>query len=163
MASEITLRSCSSKWVNNQMEVNDWPMKKWRWWCKHDQGFNGWSTTFTMVIYQGIVHFLTSLNAGGNICSILCLFFNEHELCAKTARILRLFFNEHELCAKTARILRLFFNEHELCTKTARLTQSYDKSVSLRFYFLWSFISQSFAPHPFFMQVRKRLTQKTDK
>ena len=27
MASEITLRSCSSKWVNNQMEVNDRPMK----------------------------------------------------------------------------------------------------------------------------------------
>lgn len=34
----------------------------------------------------GIVHFLTSLNAGGNICSVLCLFFNELELCAKTAR-----------------------------------------------------------------------------
>ena len=41
--------------------------------------------TFTVVIYW-IVHFLTSLNAGGNICSVLCLFFNELELCAKTAR-----------------------------------------------------------------------------
>jgi len=35
----ITLRSCSSKWVNNQVEVNDRPMQKWRWWCKHAQGF----------------------------------------------------------------------------------------------------------------------------
>ena len=30
MASEINLHSCSSKWVNNQMEVNDRPMEKWR-------------------------------------------------------------------------------------------------------------------------------------
>ena len=50
----------------------------------------------------GWVNFLMSLNAPKH-CSNLCLFFNEHELCAKTARILCLFFNEHELCAKTAR------------------------------------------------------------
>jgi hypothetical protein len=50
------------------------------------------NTTFTVVIYRGIVHFLTSLNAGGNICSCLCLFFNEHELCAKTARLIQFIF-----------------------------------------------------------------------
>ena len=82
----------------------------------------------------GIVHFLTRLNAGGKNCLILCLFFNEHELCAKTARILRLFFNEHELCAKTARI------------PSHMIGMSHVKRQHL-----------DFAPHPFFMQVRKRL------
>ena len=97
------------------------------------------NVTFTVVIHRRVVHFLMSLNAEKH-CLALCLFFNEHELCAKTAWILSLFFNEYELCAKTA-----------------RLTQSYDKNVSLRFYFLWSFILQSFALDPFVMQVRKRL------
>ena len=43
------------------------------------------NVTFTVVIYRRVVHFLTSLNAEKH-CSVLCLFFNEHELCAKTAR-----------------------------------------------------------------------------
>ena len=60
-------------------------------------------------LFTGIVHFLMSLNADGNICLILRLFFNEHELRAKTAQILRLFFNEHELCAKTARFYMVKF------------------------------------------------------
>ena len=104
--------------------------------------FSEWAWTPGEACSQAYVYFLTSMNFHIKTAQILRLFFNKHELCAKTARILRLFFNEHELCAKTSRILHLFFNEHELCEKTARLTQSYDKSVSLRFYFLWSFISQ---------------------
>ena len=43
------------------------------------------NVTFTVVIYRRVVHFLTSLNAEKH-CSVLCLFFNEHELCAKTTR-----------------------------------------------------------------------------
>ena len=98
------------------------------------------NVTFTVVIYQKIVHFLTSLNAEKHY-SVLCLFFNEHELCAKTAWILRLFFNEHELCAKTARLI-----------------QSYDKNVSCKMpLFMELAPYQSYAPHPFVMQVRKRL------
>ena len=46
---------------------------------------NANSMAITEVIYWRRVHFLISLNSGGNSCSILCLFFNEHELC-KTAR-----------------------------------------------------------------------------
>ena len=49
------------------------------------------NVTFTVVIYRKIVHFLTSLNAEKHY-SILCLFFNEHELCAKTARISLFYF-----------------------------------------------------------------------
>ena len=120
----ITLRSCSSKWVNNQMEVNDRPIQSGGEWLEHDQGFKGWSTTFTMVIYQKLVHFLMSLNSGGTCAHCLCLFFNEHEV-----RI-----------------------------KTARLIQSYNKNVSFKMA-----IFQIFAPHPFFMQVRKRPIQKEDK
>ena len=46
------------------------------------------NASFTVIIYWRIVHCLTSLNTGGNIFSILCLFFNELELCAKTARLI---------------------------------------------------------------------------
>ena len=80
---------------------------------------------------------------------ILRLFFNEHELCAKTARILRLFFNEHEMCAKTARILRLFFNEHELCAKTARLSSHMIRMSHVRFHFLWSLRLTKLCPASF--------------
>jgi len=65
MANGITLHSCSSKGVNNQMEVND-RLKK--------SGGDGKNTTraqkdddnaFTMVIYQKLVHFFTELKLWG--------------------------------------------------------------------------------------------------
>jgi hypothetical protein len=86
MANRITLRSCSSKGVNNQMEVND-RLKK--------SGGDDENTTkaskaddnaFTMVIYRKLVHFLMSLNSGGTFAHCLGLFFNELELCIKTAQ-----------------------------------------------------------------------------
>ena len=115
MANRITHRSCSSKGVNNQMEVNDWLKQS---------GGDGKNTTraqktddnsFTMVIYRGLVHFLMSLNSGGTFAHCLCLFFNELEFRIKTTR--------------SSRIIRMSFK--------------------MAFF-------QSFAPHPFFMQVRKR-------
>ena len=54
------------------------------------------------------------------------------------AHCLCLFFNEHEVHVKTARILRLFFNEHELCAKTARLPSHMIRMSHVRFHFLWS-------------------------
>ena len=77
------------KGVNNQMEVNYRPIQSGGDDENTTKAFKGWSTTFTMVIYREIVHFLTSLNAGRNICSWLMFIFSELELCAKTARLIQ--------------------------------------------------------------------------
>ena len=75
MAKRITHRECSSKGVNNQMEAY-YRLKR--------SGGDDENTTkakkaddnaFTMVIYRGSVHFLMSLNSGGNICSLLMFNF----------------------------------------------------------------------------------------
>ena len=93
MANMITLRSCSSKWVNNQMEVNDRPMQKWRWWCKtHPRLFEAEKIIFTTVFYRRLVHFLMSLNSGGTCAHCLYLFFNEHEVHIKTARLIQSYY-----------------------------------------------------------------------
>ena len=83
----ITLRSCSSKWVNNQMEVNDRPIQS---------GGDDENTTkalkaevihsrwlFTRIWF--IFYFKMSLNSGGTYAHCLCLFFNELEVCVKTS------------------------------------------------------------------------------
>jgi hypothetical protein len=85
MASEITLRSCSSKWVNNHMEVNDRPNER--------SGGDGANTTKALIWLKGYihngylpVHFLMSLNAGGNICSSYVYFLTSMNSAFKTAR-----------------------------------------------------------------------------
>lgn len=98
MDNRITLRSYSSKWVNNQMEVNDRP--------KHNGGDDentikaseADDNAFTMVIYRKLVHFLMSLNSGGNIFSLLMLIFNELELHVKTARSSHIIRMSHLRC-----------------------------------------------------------------
>ena len=107
MASEITLRSCSSKWVNNQMEVNDRPMKSGGDGANTTKALMADNVTFTVVIYRRVVHFLTSLNAEKH-CSILCLFFNEHELCAKTARFYVYFLTSMNYTLKMLDLMFIF-------------------------------------------------------
>ena len=57
------------------MEVNDWPI----WSGGDDENTTKASKAddkaFTMVIYPTLVHFLMSLNSGGNICSLLMFTF----------------------------------------------------------------------------------------
>ena len=77
---EITLRSCFSKEVNTQMEVNDRPNERWRWWMKTRSRFL-WLMNLRSqkVIYRFIFfhelelwgkhlltlfYFLTSINSG---------------------------------------------------------------------------------------------------
>ena len=86
MANRITLRSCSSKGVNNQMEVNDRPIQSGGDDENTTKASKAEDNTFTMVIYRKLVHFLMSLNSGGTFAHCLCLFFNELELRVKTAR-----------------------------------------------------------------------------
>ena len=45
-------------------------------------------STFAVVIYRRIVHFLTSLNAGGNICSVRVYFLTSLNLAVNTARLI---------------------------------------------------------------------------
>ena len=82
---EITLRSCFSKEVNTQMEVNDRPNEQWRWWMKTRSRFL-WLMNLRSqkVIYRFI--FSMSLNSGGTFAHTF-LFFNEHKFSPKTARI----------------------------------------------------------------------------
>ena len=95
MANRITLRSCSSKVVNNRMEVNDRPKQS----GGDDENMTRASkadqNTFTMVIYRKFVHFLMSLNSGGTFSHFLCLFFNEHEFRVKTTRSSRIIRMSH--------------------------------------------------------------------
>ena len=115
MANRITLRSCSSKRVNNQMEVNDQPIQSGGYDENTTKASKVDDNTFTKVIYRKMVHFLMSLNSGGTFSHCLCLFFNKLEFYVKTAR--------------SSHIIRM-------------------SHVKMTFF-------KSFAPHPFFMQVRK--------
>ena len=77
------------KGVNNQMEVNDRPIQSGGDDENTTKASKADDNTFTMVIYQKLVHFLMSLNSGGTCAHCLCLFFNEHEVRAKTARLIQ--------------------------------------------------------------------------
>ena len=76
MANIITLRSCPSKGVNNQMEVND-RLKQ--------SGGDGKNTNkaqkLMIIIHNGYLSeagsFFNELKLWWNICSLLCLIFNE--------------------------------------------------------------------------------------
>ena len=70
---EITLRSCSSKWVNNHMEVNDRPMEKWRWWAKTTKALMAVVATFTVVIYQNS-SFFNELKRGKTLLNLMFIF-----------------------------------------------------------------------------------------
>ena len=85
MANNITLQSCSSKRANNQMEVNDRPIKSGGDDENTTKASKADDNAFTMVIHQKLVHFLMSLNSGGTFSHCLCLFFNELEFRVKTA------------------------------------------------------------------------------
>jgi len=88
MANRITLRSCSSKRVNNHMEVNDWPIQS---------GSDDENTTKALkaeVIHSRrlfigiwfIFYFKMNLKFGGTFSHCLCLFFNVLEVRIKTTR-----------------------------------------------------------------------------
>ena len=86
MANRITLRSCSSKRVKNQMEVNDRPKESGGDDDNTTKASKADGNTFKMVIYREMVYFLMSLNSGGTFSHCLCLFFNELEFRVKIAR-----------------------------------------------------------------------------
>ena len=69
------------------MEVNDRPNGMEVAGAKHDQGFLWLINLRSQWLFTGVCSFFNELE-----CSILCLFFNEHELCAKTARISLFYF-----------------------------------------------------------------------
>ena len=75
MANRITLRRCSSKGVNNQVEVNDRPIQRGGDDENTTKASKSDDNTFMMVIYRKMVNFLMSLNAGGNTCSLLMFIF----------------------------------------------------------------------------------------
>ena len=74
------------KGVNNLMEANDRPKQSGGDDENTTKASKADGNTFTIVIYQKMVHFLMSLNSGGTFAHCLCLFFNELEFCVKTAR-----------------------------------------------------------------------------
>ena len=86
MANRITLLNCSSKGVNNQVEVNDRLIQSGGDDENTTKASKADDNAFTMVIYRKLVHFLMSLNSGGTFSHYLCLFFNELEFRVKTAR-----------------------------------------------------------------------------
>ena len=92
MASEITLRSCSSKWVNNHMEVNDWPNGMEVAGANTTKAFMANKFTITMVIYRYWVHFLKSLNAPKHCSKAYVYFLTSMNYDAKTARISLFYF-----------------------------------------------------------------------
>jgi len=87
MVNRITLRSYSSKGVNNQMEVNDRPMQS-----------GGDDENMTKALKTEILHsrwlftcsFFNELKRGEkHLIMTYVYFFNELELCAKTGRLIQ--------------------------------------------------------------------------
>lgn len=71
---EITLRSCSSKEVNNQVEVNDRPNEEWRWWPNTTRALDGWLINDHNG-YSPVHFFWMSLNSKGKLAHRFTFYF----------------------------------------------------------------------------------------
>ena len=127
---------------------------EWRWQVQtRPRLFMANKFTITMVIYRDrFIFYLTSLNAPKH-CSILCLFFNEHELCAKTARIsLFYFLTSINSVVKLLESYVYFLTSMNYVLKTARISLFYfltsiNSAVKLLDYMVkfWFFTITSFS------------------